>query len=85
MRTWISHGDVMLFIQQEFKQLDMSKEDEPLQDVIQIDYIQLENGFENKINVELSPNVFEDNKDWLGLSDDQAIEETKFLALSSSF
>ena len=42
------------------------------------------NGYKNSINVALSPSVFEDNKDWLGLADEQMVEETHFLAISAS-
>ena len=67
-------------VMSEFRQLDMSSED-ALTSLNDFQVIRL---FQNKrslTTMQLSPNVFEDNKDVYGFADEYFVEETEFVTI----
>ena len=83
VKQLISSGLVLLFVQNEFKQLDMKNEEKPLKDMLDIQILNLINHKRTQTLLELSPNSFEDNPDWIGISGESRVEETEFLTVDN--
>ena len=76
----ISSSSIMFIAQIQYKQLNMKKGAEPLQDAFDAQFLKLELFKRETHLLELSPNEFEDSTDWLGLTNSEGIEH-EFLTI----